>query len=78
MAAAVPPAGRGLPPPKSFDGTRQEGWKDFAFKLKAYLNIQEPDFGALMDESGLSQNPSLMTVLLLRVTVAEGYQMNGG
>ena len=40
---------RSLPLPKGFDGTRPELWKEFSAKLKAYLDVQEPDFSNYMD-----------------------------
>ena len=45
-----------LPPPKGF-GTRPELWEDFAFKLKSYLNLQEHDYGEVMDRSSTDLDP---------------------
>ena len=48
---------RSLPLPRGFAGTRPEQWKDFAYKLKAYLNMQEPDFNNYMDLAAASAEP---------------------
>ena len=48
---------RSLPLPKGFDGTRPELWKEFSVKLKAYLDIQEPDFSNYMDAATLVDAP---------------------
>ena len=37
-----------LPLPRGFDGTKPEHWPEFAFKLKAHLNMIEPDYSRLM------------------------------
>ena len=46
-----------LPLPRGFDGTRPEQWKDFAYKLKAYLNMQEHDFSNYMNLASASAGP---------------------
>ena len=43
-------------PPRGFDG-RIEDWEDFSYKLKAYLSLQEPDFGDCMDKIETSADP---------------------
>ena len=45
------------PLPLGFDGTRPEQCKDFAYKLKAYLNMQEPGFNNYMDLAAASAVP---------------------
>ena len=47
---------RSLPLPKGFDGTRPEEWKDFVLKLKSFLNIQEHDFGEIMDFTAIDRH----------------------
>ena len=48
---------RSLPLPRGFDGTRPDQWKDFAYKLKAYLNMQGPDFTNYMNLAAGSAEP---------------------
>ena len=45
---------RSLPLPRGFDGTRPDQWKDFVYKLKAYLNMQEHDFTNYMNLAAAS------------------------
>ena len=46
-----------LPLPRGFGGTRPEQWKDFAYKLKAYMNMQEHDFTNYMNLAAASVEP---------------------
>ena len=48
---------RALPLPRGFDGARPELWKDFAYKLKAYLDMHENDFSIYMDGAADSAEP---------------------
>ena len=45
---------RGLPPPRGFDGTRPELWKEFPLMLKAYMDLQEHYFSTNMDSASIS------------------------
>ena len=56
-AQTAPNQSRVLPLPRGFDGTRPELWKDFALKLKAYLDMQEPDFSNYMNAATAVEAP---------------------
>ena len=56
---------RALPLPRGFDGHRPEHWKDFDYKLKAYLNMQEPDFSNYLNIAAASLVPVTDERLLL-------------
>ena len=62
---------RALPLPRGFDGSRPELWKDFDYKRKAYLNMQEPDFSSYMNIAAASLVQVTDERLLLEVTVLE-------
>ena len=70
---------RSLPLPRGFDGHRPEHWKDFDYKLKAYLNMQEPDFSNYLNIAAASLVPVTDERLLLerdgeRIPGERGYQ----
>ena len=56
---------RALPLPRGFDGHHPELWKDFDYKLKAYLNMQEPEFSNYMNTAAASLVPVTDERLLL-------------
>ena len=57
---------RALPLPRGFDGSRPElWWKDFDYRLKAYLNMQEPGFSSYMSIAASSLVPVTDERLLL-------------
>ena len=61
---ANPQIGRGLPPPSGFDGTKPELFEDFAFKLKSYLSLQEPNFSGIMDYAPRQTEPIIDDALV--------------
>ena len=56
---------RALPLPRGFGGSRPEFWKGFGYKLKAYMNTQEPGFSNCMNIAAASLVPVTDERLLL-------------